>query len=137
MTRNWKWFVMAVTALAAAGSPAAAQECPSGACNTHSHRPVQVIWSTQESPRCEQTLWECLFPTTEARHGENRCASECVKGDEHPRATHVWVRPHDVRLRCISGIPYWAEECGEPRAATASCACGENCACAKPPTCQC
>src|SRR5437868_6642327 len=132
MTRNWKWLVVAVIALAAAGGPAAAQECSSGACNAHSHKPAQVIWSTQESPRCEQTLWECLFPTAEARHGESRCASECVKGEEEHVTNHVWARPHNGQFRCGSGMAYWAAECGAPRSANASCACGEKCPCVKP-----
>src|SRR5262249_57229355 len=125
----------ALAVLAAAGSPAAAQECPFGACHTHSREPAQVIWSTQESPRCEQTLWECLFSTEEARHGESRCASQCVKGDDDPLVNHVWARPHgNTGFSCASGMVYWIENCGEPRPANASCACGEKCARSKPPS---
>src|SRR5262245_8568176 len=135
MTRNWKW--LALAALAAFGGPAAAQECPFGTCNTQSREPTQVRWSTQQSPRCEQTLWECLFSTQEARHGESRCASECVKGEEEPATNQVWARPCAGQFRCINEEPCAAAGCGEPRSAKARCSCSENCARAKAPAFQC
>src|SRR5436309_1632277 len=100
MTRNWKWLALAV--LTAAGGPAAAQECSSGACNAHSREPAQVIWSTQESPRCGQTLWECLFPTAGEGTTSGTRAFINLPGI-HATADHLRLAPGSAHAVLLEG----------------------------------